>query len=120
MAYYILVLLDKKRMERIKGCSIEEMAKPMFGGELKCLEVQIPDKLTQKILKTFDTARIDSRGAITDLPVAFMREFFNQIVARKSIGPDVIEGVLAKADQIKVKAAKESEYLPPPEIDNKA
>ena len=116
MAHYILVLLDDKRMEKIKGSSIEEMVKSMFGGELKCLEVTIPEELSQKILKTFDTARIDARGAITDLPVAFMREFFNQIAEKKSVGADAIEGVLAKADQIKDLAAKESEYLPPPEI----
>ena len=117
MGHYILVLLDDKRMERIKGSDIEEKVKSMFGGELKCLEVAIPDELSQKILKTFDTARIDARGAITDLPVAFMREFFNQIAEKRSMGADAIEGVLAKADQIKELAAKESEYLPPPEIE---
>ncbi len=117
MAHYILVLLDDKRMEQIKGSSIEEKVKHMFGGELKCLEVEVPEEISQKILKTFDTARIDARGAITDLPVAFMREFFNQIAERKSIGSDALEGVLAKADQIKELAAKESEYLPPPDIE---
>ena len=117
MAHYILVLLDEKRMEKIKGSPVEENIKSMFGGELKCIEVNVPDELSQKILKTFDTARIDARGAITDLPVAFMREFFNQIAEKKSIGPEVIEATLAKADQIKELAVKESEYLPPPDIE---
>ncbi len=117
MAHYILVLLDDKRMEKIKGSPVEKNIKSMFGGELKCIEVNVPDELSQKILKTFDTARIDARGAITDLPVAFMREFFNQIAEKKSIGPEVIEATLEKADQIKELAAKESEYLPPPDIE---
>lgn len=116
MAHYILVLLDDKRIEKIRGSDIENKIKYMFGGELKCLEVQVPDEVSQKILKTFDTARIDARGAITDLPVAFMRELFNQIAEKKSIGVETLEGVLAKADQIKEMAAKESEYLPPPDI----
>jgi len=117
MAHYILVLLDDKRMEKISGSALQDKIKYMFGGELKCLEVEVPDEISQKILKTFDTARIDARGAITDLPVAFMRELFNQIAEKKSIGPEAIEGVLAKADQIKEMAVKESEYLPPPEIE---
>ncbi len=117
MGHYILVLLDENRLERIKGSDVENNIKSMFGGELKCIEVNVPEELSQKILKTFDTARIDARGAITDLPVAFMREFFNQIAEKKSIGPEVIEATLAKADQIKELAAKESEYLPPPDIE---
>ena len=117
MAHYILVLLDDKRMEKIKGSAIENEVKYMFGGELKCLEVEVPEEISKNILKSFDTARIDARGAITDLPVAFMREFFNQIAEKRSIGADALEGVLAKTEQIKELAAKESEYLPPPDIE---
>ncbi len=117
MGHYILVFLDERRMEKIKGTEVENKIKTMFGGELKCIEVDVPDELSQKILKTFDTARIDARGAITDLPVAFMRELFNSIAEKKSVGPEVIEAVLSKADEIKEMAAKESEYLPPPDIE---
>jgi len=51
------------------------------------------------------------------VPVAFMRELFNQVVEKKSLGPEVVEAVLEKIDEIKKAAEKESEYLPPPEIE---
>lgn len=117
MAYFMVVLLDDSRMSKIRGTGLEEKIQYMFGGELRCLNVEVSEELKDKILKEFDTARVDSRGAITDVPVAFMRELFNQVAEKKSLGPDVIEGVLAKVDEIKELAAKESEYLPPPEIE---
>ena len=117
MAYFMVVLLDDKRMEKIKGTELEDKVQYMFGGELRCLNVEVSEELKDKILQEFDTARIDSRGAITDVPVAFMRELFNQVAEKKSLGPEVIEGVLAKVNEIKEMAAKESEYLPPPEIE---
>ncbi|AEH45037.1 hypothetical protein Thein_1169 [Thermodesulfatator indicus DSM 15286] len=115
--YFIVVLLDENRLSKIKGTDLEKHIKYMFGGELRLIEVPVNEELKNKILQEFDTARVDSRGAITDLPVAFMRELFNQIVEKKSLGPEVIEAVLQKVDEIKEAAAKESEYLPPPEID---
>ncbi|HFC98551.1 MAG TPA: hypothetical protein ENJ40_08875 [Thermosulfurimonas dismutans] len=117
MAYFMVVLLDDSRMEKIKGTGLEEHIKYMFGGELRLLEVEVNEDLKNKILAEFETARVDSRGAITDVPVAFMRELFNQVVEKKSLGPEVVEGVLAKVGEIKEMAAKESEYLPPPEIE---
>ncbi len=117
MAYFMVVLLDDSRMSKIRGTGLEEKIQYMFGGELRCLNVEVSEELKDRILKEFDTARVDSRGAITDVPVAFMRELFNQVAEKKSLGSDVIEGVLAKVDEIKELAAKESEYLPPPEID---
>jgi len=115
--YFLVVLLDDHRMSKIRGTGLEEHIKYMFGGELRLLEVKVPEELKDKILQEFDTARVDSRGAITDVPVAFMRELFNQIVEKKSLGPEVVEAVLQKVDEIKEAAAKESEYLPPPDID---
>ena len=117
MAYFMVVLLDDSRMEKVKGTGLEEHIKYMFGGELRLLEVEVNEDLKNKILAEFETARVDSRGAITDVPVAFMRELFNQVVEKKSLGPEVVEGVLAKVGEIKEMAAKESEYLPPPEIE---
>ncbi len=114
--YFLVVLLDDHRMSKIRGTGLEENIKYMFGGELRLVEVKVPEELKDKILQEFDTARVDSRGAITDVPVAFMRELFNQIVEKKSLGPEVVEAVLQKVDEIKEAAAKESEYLPPPEI----
>ncbi len=113
----MVVLLDDSRMSKIRGTGLEKKIQYMFGGELRCLNVEVSEELKDKILKEFDTARVDSRGAITDVPVAFMRELFKQVAEKKSLGPEVIEGVLAKVDEIKELAAKESEYLPPPEIE---
>ncbi len=117
MAYFMVVLLDDNRMGKLRGTGLEEHIKYMFGGELRLLEVEVTEELKDKILAEFETARVDSRGAITDVPVAFMRELFNQVVEKKSLGPEVVEGVLAKINEIKEMAAKESEYLPPPDIE---
>lgn len=117
MAYFMVVLLDESRMAKVKGTGLEDKIKYMFGGELRLLEVEVTEELKDKILAEFETARVDSRGAITDVPVAFMRELFNQVVEKKSLGPEVVEGVLAKVAEIKEMAAKESEYLPPPDIE---
>ncbi|MDL1972966.1 MAG: hypothetical protein LWW78_06950, partial [Deltaproteobacteria bacterium] len=45
------------------------------------------------------------------------RVLFEEIVKHKSIGKEVFDSVLARADEIKEAAAKESTYLPPPDID---
>ncbi len=115
--YFMVVLLDDHRMAKIRGTGLEEHIKYMFGGELRLLEVKVTEELKDRILQEFETARVDSRGAITDVPVAFMRELFNQVVEKKSLGPEVVEAVLQKIDEIKEAAKKESEYLPPPEIE---
>ncbi len=115
MVYYIGILLDEKRLEAIKGTPLEEKVQDMFGGALKMIAVEVSEDKANDILKAFDRARIDSRGFIEDLPVAFKRALFEEIVKSKSL--DVIDKVLAKIDEIKEAAAKESEYIPPPEIE---
>lgn len=115
--YFIDVLLDENRMAKLKGTGLEDNIKYRFAGELKLVEVHVSEETKNKVLETFDTARTDSRNAITDVPVAFLRELFNQVAEKKSLGDDVVEAVLAKADEIKELAAKESEFLPAPEID---
>ena len=115
--YFIDVLLDEGRIAKLQGTDIEKHIKHRFAGELKLVEVHVSEDTKQKILETFDTARTDSRNAITDVPVAFLRELFHQVAEKKSLGDDVVEGVLAKSDEIKDLAAKESEFLPAPEID---
>ncbi len=115
MVYYIGILLDEKRLEAIKGTPLEEKVQDMFGGALKMIAVEVSEDKANEILKAFDRARIDSRGFIEDLPVAFKRALFEEIVKSKSL--DVIDKVLAKIDEIKEAAAKESEYIPPPEIE---
>lgn len=117
MAHNFAVLLDEKRLGAIKGSGLEEKISDMFGGALKCFILELPEDKSKQIMDAFDTARIDSRGFITDVPIAFNRTIFEEIAKAKSLGPEVIDGVLKRADEIKEAAAKESEYLPPPDID---
>jgi len=113
----MVVLLDDKRLNALKGTGVEEKIVDLFGGALKAINIEVPEEAEKNIMAAFTSARIDSRGAITDVPVAFNRVLFEEIAKQKSIGPEVWNGVLARVDEIKEAAAKESEYLPSPDID---
>ncbi|KPJ67123.1 MAG: hypothetical protein AMJ45_03215 [Syntrophobacter sp. DG_60] len=117
MAYNFAVLLDEKRLEAIKGSGLEEKIVDMFGGALKAFILEIPDDKSKEIMAEFDTARIDARGFITDVPIAFNRTIFEEIAKAKSLGVEVIDGVLKRVSEIKEAAAKEKQYLPPPDIE---
>lgn len=117
MPKYLAVLLDDSRLKKIEGSGLEKKIEKMFGGALNAFTLEVSDEHTEKILNEFATARIDSRGFITDVPIAFNRAVFEEIAKTKSLGPEVIEGVLKRLDEIKEAAAKESEYLPPPDIE---
>jgi hypothetical protein len=116
MAKYIAVLLDDKRMNAIKGSGLEDKIDLMFGGALNAFTVEISDDKTKEVLDAYFTARIDSRGFITDVPIAFNRALFEEIANTKSLGEEAINAVLARTDKIKEAAAKESEFLPAPEL----
>lgn len=116
MAKSIAVLLDEKRLAAIKGSGLEEKIVYLFGGGVKALILEIPEDRSKKILDAFGTARIDSRDFITDVPIAFNRTVFEEIAKSKSLGAEVIDGVLKRISEIKEAAAKEKEYLPPPEL----
>ncbi len=115
MAKSIAVLLDDKRLKAIKGSALENKIEKMFGGALNAFIVEISDGEAKKVLDQFHTARIDSRGFITDVPIAFNRTLFEEIAKAKSLGDEVVQAVMGRVDEIKEAAAKESEYLPPPE-----
>jgi len=115
MVYYIGLILDEKRLEQIKGTPLEEKVQSLFGGQLKMLVVEVPEDKADKILKAFDRARIDSRGFLEDLPVAFKRVLFEEVAKAKSL--DVIDKVLERLPEIQEAAKKEDEYIPPPEIE---
>lgn len=115
MVYYIGLILDEKRLEQIKGTPLEEKVQSLFGGQLKMLVVEVPEDKADQILKAFDRARIDSRGFLEDLPVAFKRALFEEVAKAKSL--DVIDKVLEKLSEIQEAAKKEDEYIPPPEIE---
>ncbi len=115
MAYSLAIILDEKRLEAIKGTPVEEKITDMYGGALKALIIEVPEDKAKKILEAFDKARIDARGFIEEVPVAFKRAVFEEIAKSKSL--DVIDKVLERLPEIKEAAAKESEYIPPPEIE---
>ncbi|MEF3169032.1 MAG: hypothetical protein K6360_06830 [Deltaproteobacteria bacterium] len=114
--YFFDVLLDEGRLKAIKDAGLADHVKNRFAGELKLVEVSVSEDTKNKVLNEFDTARTDSRNAITDVPVAFMRELYHQVIAKKSLGDDAVLAVLEKVAEIKDLASKESEYLPAPEI----
>ncbi len=114
MVYYLGIILDDKRYEQIKGTSVEEKVQYLFGGTLRMIRLDVPEDKAQQILKAFEKARIDSRGFIEDVPVAFKRAVFEEIAKAKSL--DVIDKVLERLPEIQEAAKKEDEYIPPPEI----
>jgi len=117
MEYILEVFLDDYRLNKIKGSPVEQKIEAIFGGELKVLRVKVGEEVKNEVLKAFESARVDSRACITDTPVAFRRALFEEIAKQKSLGEEVVKAVLAKIDEIKQLAAKESEYLPPPDIE---
>ncbi|KUO82081.1 MAG: hypothetical protein AT717_06900 [Vulcanisaeta sp. CIS_19] len=118
MPYKMAVILDKARLERIKGTQLEGLVKDLYGGYLKVLELDVPDDVAQRILKEFPRARIDARGFIEETPVVFKRELFEVIAQLRSVGREVFEELLKpeRLSRIKELAAKEEEYLPPPPL----
>ncbi|MFP3194435.1 MAG: hypothetical protein RXR11_03965 [Caldivirga sp.] len=118
MPYKIAVILDKSRIERIRGTPVEKEVKDLYGGYLKVIELTVPDEIAQRILNEFPRARIDARGFIEETPVVFKRELFEVIVQLKSTGPEVFSELLKpnRLSRIKEAAAKEDEYLPPPNV----
>ncbi|MFH0933309.1 MAG: hypothetical protein V1832_03205 [Nitrospirota bacterium] len=116
MAKTIVVLLDDKRIKALKGSGLEEKVASLFGGAVKALNYEVSEDKAKEILNAFDTARIDTRDCITDVPIAFNRIVFEEIAKAKSLGAGVIDGVLKRMGEIKEFAAKEKEYLPVPEL----
>ncbi len=116
MAYYMALLLDEDRMNKVKGTAVEKEVTSMFGGEINAVILEFPDDKAKQILNEFPTARIDSRGFLEDIPVALKRTIFEEVSNKASTGPEVLDSVISRLDEIKDLAEKESEYIPPPEI----
>lgn len=116
MAKSIAVLLDEKRLNAIKGSELESKVQNMFGGQLACFILEMDDDKAKQVMDAFHTARVDSRGFITDVPIAFNRVLFDEIAKTKSLGIEAIDGVMGRVSEIQDFAAKEGEYLPVPEL----
>ncbi|MCS7216061.1 MAG: hypothetical protein RMI74_02585 [Thermodesulfobacterium sp.] len=118
MATYFAVILDEKRLAKLKGTGLEEKVTSMFGGAVKSLVIELSDELGKKVIEPFPKARFDARFFIEETPLAFRRAVFDKIVEMKSLGPEVIERVLAEdLERIKEEAAKEDMELPVPDVD---
>jgi len=115
MTYRFALVLDEKRLERIRGTPLESLIKSSFGGRVKLLDFEVPEDVAKRILSEFPAARVDSRGYIEDVPVAFRRAVFEAVAKHKSTGREVWDEVFSRLEEIKQMAAKEKEYLPPPE-----
>jgi hypothetical protein len=114
--YSLAVLLDERRLQAITGTPLEGKLTNMFGGAVKALILKVPPEKSKKILVEFPSSRIDARGFLEELPVAFKRALFDEIVHSKSIGSEVIDAVMGRIEEIKAAAANEEDYLPPPDI----
>ncbi|MCY0851938.1 MAG: hypothetical protein OWQ34_04295 [Thermoplasma acidophilum] len=117
MSYRILLILDDKRMQKIKGTKLENYAKGVCAGCLKGIDVEVDDKTADFILKTFTRSRIDSMGYIEELPVSFKQELFNALAETGDFSK-AVDAVLKpeKLQAIKEKASMEDEKLPVPNI----
>ena len=78
MAKSIAVLLDDKRLGQVKGTDLEDKIQMMFGGQLACFILEMDDAKAKEVTDAFHTARVDSRGFITDVPIAFNRILFER------------------------------------------
>jgi hypothetical protein len=114
MTYKIGLLIDEKRYEAIKNLPFANQLKSMFGGEIKMLEVEVDEDTAKKILQAFPSARVDARGYLEDLPVAFKKALFEAVVKTRNLGKEAFEEVFRNIETIKELAKKEKEYVPPP------
>jgi hypothetical protein len=112
--YKLGLIIDDKRYEAIRGTPLEQRLEYMFGGYVRLLTLEVDEETAKRILKEFPSGRIDARGFLEDLPVAFKRELFEAVAKTKSLGKEAIDKVFEKIDEIKAAAEKEKEYVPPP------
>ncbi|MBC7106596.1 MAG: hypothetical protein H5T97_11715 [Firmicutes bacterium] len=118
MGYSLAVILDKKRLEGIRGTDLESKVTDMFGGAIQALIMDVPEeRYDMRILAVVPGARIDGRIFLEEVPVAFKKAVYEEIRRLKSMGPEVLDAVFEKMAEIKQLAAQEQEYLPPPEVD---
>ncbi len=113
--YKIGVVLDARRYERVRGTPLEQRAVPIFGGALKMVEIEVSEETARRLLQEFPRSRIDARGFIEELPVAFKRRLFELMVELGKADEGVVRTILERhLDEVKEQAAKEEEYVPPP------
>jgi len=100
----IALYLDEGRLARLRGTPFVGFVRPMFGGGLYVLVLELDDALGELVLRRFPSARVDARGFVEDLPASFRRVLFEELVARG----EVEAAVLAALER-----ASEEEEVPP-------
>ena len=73
MRYRLALYLDEARLARLRGSPLEGLARPMFGGGLYVLVVEVGEGLGLEVLQRFPSASVDARGFVEDVPVSFRR-----------------------------------------------
>ena len=114
--YSLAIVLDEKRLKLIKGTLLEDRATDMFGGAIRALILEVPFEQGRRILEEFPSAGIDARGFLEEVPVAFKKALFEEVVRLKSTGVEVLDSVFRKISVIKAAAEREQEHLPPPDV----
>jgi hypothetical protein len=113
--YFLAVLMDEKRLQSIRGTPLERKLTSMFGGAIKAFVLQASSEQCQKLLSEFPRSRTDARGFIEELPIAFKKALFEEIVNSQSIDTEVIDSVILHLARVKAEAEIEENYLTPPE-----
>ena len=101
----IALYLDEGRLARLRGTPFVGFVRPMFGGGLYVLVLELDNALGELVLRRFPSARVDAWGFVEDFPASFRRALFEELVARG----EVEAAVLAALERV-----SEEEEVPPP------
>lgn len=81
---------------------------------MRGFEVEVDEEAAKRILAEFPSARVDARGFLEDLPVAFRSALFEAIVETKSIGKEAFQRMFEKIGKLnKPLRRRRSTYLHP-------
>jgi len=108
MRYRLALYLDEARLARLRGSPLEGLARPMFGGGLYVLVVEVGEGLGLEVLRRFPSARVDARGFIEDVPVSFRRALLEELTAGLGV-EEAVQRALERA-----RGGGEEEFVPPP------
>lgn len=97
----LVILMDEKRLNEIKGTELENKLVSMFGGAVKSLVMNVSEEQCNRLLTSFLSCRIDSMGYIEELPVSFKKALYKEVVQRGSLDSSALDAVIDKAASLK-------------------
>lgn len=97
----LVILMDERRMDEIKGTELESKLVSMFGGAVKSLVMNVSEEQCNRLLSSFLSCRVDSMGYIEELPVSFKKALYKEVVQRGSLDPAALDAVIDKAASFK-------------------